>query len=231
MNFNLPLIAPSILAADFSRLGSEIEECVEAGTNWIHCDIMDGHFVPNISYGPDIVQVARNSAPEAILDVHLMIENPDNYIESFADAGADLIAVHYEACPHLHRTVQNIKSQGCMAGVVINPATPVTLLKPILPDVDLVLLMSVNPGFGGQEFISGTYDKIRELVALKHETRTEFLIQIDGGVGEKNIKKLTTAGAQVLVAGSSVFKAEHRGKQIQRLLELAQSGAKGHLIA
>ena len=231
MNFNLPLIAPSILAADFSRLGSEIEECIDAGTKWIHCDIMDGHFVPNISYGPDIVQVARNAAPEAFLDVHLMIEQPDNYIENFADADADLIAVHYEACPHLHRTVQNIKNQGCMAGVVINPATPVSLLKPILPDVDLVLLMSVNPGFGGQEFISGTYDKIRELVALKEETRTEFLIQIDGGVGEKNIKKLTSAGAQVLVAGSSVFKAENRKEQIQRLLELAQSGAKGHLIA
>lgn len=231
MNLNLPVIAPSILAADFAKLGSEIQECVDAGTNWIHCDIMDGHFVPNISYGPDIVHAARNSAPEAVLDVHLMIENPDHYIENFADAGADLITVHYEACPHLHRTIQNIKNQGCMAGVVVNPATDVSLLKPILPDVDLVLLMSVNPGFGGQEFITATYDKIRELVALRNETLTSFLIQIDGGVGEGNIKKLSTAGAQVLVAGSSVFKAENRSKQIQHLLELAQSGSKGHSIA
>src|SRR5690625_1195733 len=158
MNFNLPLIAPSILAADFSRLGSEIEECIDAGTKWIHCDIMDGHFVPNISYGPDIVQVARNAAPEAILDVHLMIEQPDNYIEKFSNPRATLTALHHKKYQQLHRTVQNIKNQSCMAGVVTNPATTVTLLKPILPDVDLVLLMSVNPGFGGQEFINGTYD-------------------------------------------------------------------------
>lgn len=230
MNFNLPVIAPSILAADFAKLGSEIEECVDAGTNWIHCDIMDGHFVPNISYGPDIVHTARKSAPEAILDVHLMIENPDNYIENFADAGADLITVHYEACVHLHRTIQNIKNQGCMAGVVLNPATDVSLLKPILPDVDLVLLMSVNPGFGGQKFITGTYQKIKELVSLRDVTNTNFLIQIDGGVGEKNIKKLCATGAQVLVAGSSVFNAEDRPKQIQRLLSLAQDGAQGNLI-
>ena len=144
MNVNLPVLAPSILAADFSKLGEQVRQCTDEGAQWIHCDIMDGHFVPNISFGPGVVQTVRKIAPEAFLDVHLMIEKPDQFIDDFADAGADLISVHYEACPHLHRTIQNIKNNGCMTGVVVNPATDVNHLRPILSEVDLVLIMSVN---------------------------------------------------------------------------------------
>lgn len=221
MNFNLPILAPSILAADFSKLGSEINECLNAGIEWIHCDIMDGHFVPNISYGPEIVRASRKSAPNAFFDVHLMIENPDLYIENFADAGSDLISVHYEACPHLHRTIQNIRQQGCMAGVVINPATDVSLLKPILPYVDLVLVMSVNPGFGGQAFIESTYQKINDLVDLRNKLDIHFLIEVDGGVGLTNITDLIKSGTDVLVAGSSIFKASNRKQRIEELYKKA----------
>jgi ribulose-phosphate 3-epimerase len=221
MNFNLPILAPSILAADFSKLGEELQTCSDAGIQWFHCDIMDGHFVPNISYGPGIVSAVRQTLPNAFLDVHLMIENPDNYIEAFADAGSDLISVHYEACPHLHRTIQNIKQNGCMAGVVVNPATNVELLRPILPDVDLALIMSVNPGFGGQKFIESSYRKITELANMRAELQTEFLIEIDGGVGTQNITKLVDTGVDVLVAGSSVFKAEDIPGRIDELNRLA----------
>lgn len=227
MNFDLPILAPSILAADFSKLGSEIDECLNAGIEWIHCDIMDGHFVPNISYGPGIVQAARKSAPDAFLDVHLMIENPDHYIEDFADAGADLISVHYEACPHLHRTIQNIRQQGAMAGVVINPATDISVLKPILPYVDLALVMSVNPGFGGQAFIESTYQKITGLADLRKELGMHFLIEVDGGVGLNNIADLVKSGTDVLVAGSSIFKADNRKHRIKELYRKANlSGGK-----
>ncbi|MCC5914550.1 MAG: ribulose-phosphate 3-epimerase [Balneolaceae bacterium] len=224
MNFNLPLLAPSILAADFSKLGEELKTCSDAGINWFHCDIMDGHFVPNISYGPGIVGAVRSTLPDAFLDVHLMIENPDQYLEDYADAGADLISVHYEACPHLHRTIQSIGQLGCMSGVVINPATPVSILKSILPDVDLVLLMSVNPGFGGQKFIESSYDKVRELAVMREEAGLSFLIEIDGGVGNKNIKKLSQAGVDVHVAGSSVFKSGDIPAAIRELEKLALSG-------
>ncbi|MDX1586807.1 MAG: ribulose-phosphate 3-epimerase [Balneolaceae bacterium] len=152
MDFELPILAPSILAADFTKLGEEITTCTDAGVKWIHCDIMDGHFVPNISYGPAIVEAAGNIS-DAFLDVHLMINNPDQYIEAFADAGADQLTVHQEACPHLHRTIQSIKQHDMMAGVAVNPATSLTAIEPILEYVDLVLIMSVNPGFGGQSFI------------------------------------------------------------------------------
>ncbi|WP_069130327.1 ribulose-phosphate 3-epimerase [Rhodohalobacter halophilus] len=225
MNFDLPILAPSILAADFTKLGEELNTCSESGINWFHCDIMDGHFVPNISYGPGIVSAVRQTVPEAFLDVHLMIENPDQYIEDFADAGSDLISVHYEACPHLHRTIQNIKDHGCMAGVVINPATSVELLKPILPDVDLALIMSVNPGFGGQSFIEASFDKVEELRDLRSELRADFLIEIDGGVGTKNIQKLVQKGVDVLVAGSSVFKAPNISERIEELNSLALKGS------
>jgi ribulose-phosphate 3-epimerase len=226
MNFDYPVLAPSILAANFTRLGSDINECLEAGINWIHCDIMDGHFVPNISYGPSIVGDARKFAEDAFFDVHLMIEHPDHFIEDFADAGSDLITVHYEACPHLHRTIQNIKQQGCMAGVAINPATDIQVLQPILEYVDLVLIMSVNPGFGGQSFIESTHKKIKSLVVLRNELQLNFLIEVDGGVSTKNISELAANGVDVLVAGSSVFKTEDRRKRIHELSKLAKTGSK-----
>lgn len=225
MNFDLPILAPSILAANFSKLGEELNTCSDAGINWLHCDIMDGHFVPNISYGPGIVSAVRQTVPDVFLDVHLMIENPDQYIEDFADAGADLISVHYEVCPHLHRTIQNIKDHGCMTGVVINPATSVELLRPILPDVDLALIMSVNPGFGGQTFIESSYNKVEQLRNLRSELQADFLIEIDGGVGTKNIQKLVQKGVDVLVAGSSVFKTDDITQRIKDLNKLAIKGS------
>ncbi len=226
MNLDYPVLAPSILASNFTRLGSDINECLNAGINWIHCDIMDGHFVPNISYGPSIVSDARDFAADAFFDVHLMIEKPDNFIEEFADAGSDLITVHYEACPHLHRTIQNIKMQGCMAGVAVNPATGIQLLNPILEYVDLVLIMSVNPGFGGQSFIDSSHNKVKELVKLRNELQLNFLIEIDGGVDLKNISQLAANGVDVMVAGSSVFKANDRGQRINELTKLAKTGSK-----
>lgn len=225
MNVNLPVLAPSILAADFSRLGDQIKSCTAEGIKWIHCDIMDGHFVPNISFGPGIVGTVRDIAPEAFLDVHLMIENPNNFIDDFADAGADLISVHYETCPHLHRTIENIKNNGCMAGVVINPATPVHLLEPILPEIDLTQIMSVNPGFGGQSFIRSSYQKIRKLYQLREESGLSFLIEVDGGVGTQNAGELVSNGVDVLVAGSKVFKTDNISKSIASLLKAARAGS------
>lgn len=225
MNFSTPVLAPSILAADFSKLGEEIKSCTDAGIQWLHCDIMDGHFVPNISYGPMIVETARKSAPDTFIDTHLMIENPDQYIEAFADAGSDLISVHYEACPHLHRTIQNIQNHGCMTGVVINPATAIEQILPIMPDVDLVLLMSVNPGFGGQKFIDRTFEKLKALNFIKEQHGYNFLIQIDGGVGLNNIQQLVQDGANILVAGSSVFKADDIENRIDQLMEKANKGS------
>ncbi|MDX1590683.1 MAG: ribulose-phosphate 3-epimerase [Balneolaceae bacterium] len=229
MNFDLPILAPSILAADFTRLGEELNTCADAGINWFHCDIMDGHFVPNISYGPGIVGAVRSSQPEAFLDVHLMIENPDRYLEDFADAGADLISVHYETCPHLHRTIGAIRSLGCMTGVVINPATSIELLRPVLSMVDLVLIMSVNPGFGGQAFIESSYRKIKELAVMRREENAEFLIEVDGGVGLKNAGKLVQSGVDVLVAGSSVFKTDDIPARISELVKKA-SAASGQTV-
>ncbi len=219
MNFELPILAPSILAADFSQLGKDIEDCVHGGISWIHCDIMDGHFVPNISYGPGIVKAAKSVAPNAFFDVHLMIENPDDYVENFVESGADLISVHYETCPHLHRSIQNIKKYGIMAGVVVNPATSLQNVTPILEEVDLVLIMSVNPGFGGQSFIESSYGKLKELAKMRDENELGFLIEVDGGVNLKNIKKVAKAGADVLVAGSSVFSAENITARVEELRE------------
>ena len=212
-----PILAPSILAADFTQLGNQISLCADNGVKWIHCDIMDGHFVPNISYGPMIVEAARKAYPDGFMDVHLMIYNPDLYTDAFVKAGADLISVHVEATPHLHRSIQNIRSKGIQAGVAINPATAIGNLEPILPDVDLVVVMSVNPGFGGQKFIEQTYSRVRELVRLRVALNATFRIEIDGGVGANNIKQLIQAGADVLVAGSSVFGAEDIPKRIQEL--------------
>lgn len=228
MDYQLPILAPSILAADYTKLGQEIETCTEAGVQWIHCDIMDGHFVPNISYGPSIVKAAGR-ASDAFLDVHLMIENPDQYAEAFVDAGADQITVHQEACPHLHRSIQKIKQLGVMAGVAINPATSISTIEPILEFVDLVLVMSVNPGFGGQDFIESTYKRLQQVRTLREENNYNFLIEVDGGVGLDNIEKVTASGADVLVAGSSVFKAKNIPKRVEELTKRAKLG-KGTLV-
>jgi ribulose-phosphate 3-epimerase len=209
-------IAPSILSADFARLGEEIKDVERGGADYIHVDVMDGHFVPNITIGPLIVEAIR-PVTKLPLDVHLMIENPDQYIEAFANAGADYITVHVEACRHLHRTIQLIKSTGVKAGVVLNPATPVDSLKHIIEDVDMVLLMSVNPGFGGQKFISSVLPKIRQVKELADSLNPDLEIEVDGGVNEETAKLVIEAGANVLVAGSAVFNKEDRGAAIASL--------------
>jgi ribulose-phosphate 3-epimerase len=197
-------IAPSILSADFARLGQEIKAVETAGADWIHVDVMDGHFVPNITMGPMVVQAVRRSTKLPV-DVHLMIANPDLYIQDFAAAGADYISVQVEVCPHLHRTIHLIKESGAKAGAVLNPATPLTCLDHILEDLDLVLIMSVNPGFGGQKFITGSLDKISLLKDRICNREASALIQVDGGVNNATIAEISRAGADVFVAGSAIF--------------------------
>ena len=209
-------IAPSMLACDFGNLYNEIEMVNNSEANWFHIDVMDGVFVPNISFGTPIMKVLRENAKKT-LDVHLMIVNPDNYIENFAELGADILTVHYEACNHLHRTVQRIKDLKMKAGVAINPHTPISTLKSIIKDIDLVCVMSVNPGFGGQSFIESTYDKVKELKSLIKEQNSNAIIEIDGGVNSQNAKKLTDCGANALVAGSFVFKSENPTQTISEL--------------
>ena len=203
-----PIVAPSILAADFANLQQEVEMLNRSEADWIHVDIMDGAFVPNISFGIPVTEAIYRHAKKP-LDVHLMIERPENYLEAFRNAGAEIISVHYEACTHLHRTLQHMKSLGCKAGVALNPHTPVALLQDVIADIDLVCLMSVNPGFGGQKFIENTYAKVRELKNLIAQKRSKALIEIDGGVGKANAVDLLEAGADVFVAGSFVFSAEN----------------------
>lgn len=210
------IIAPSILASDFANLQSEIEMLNESAAQWIHVDVMDGIFVPNISFGMPVIAAIKKHA-EKPLDVHLMIEDPGRYIEAFKNVGADMISVHYEACTHLHRTLQQIKGVNCLAGVVLNPHTPVENLKSVLADVDYVVLMSVNPGFGGQKFIQGTYQKVKDLRAMLNEIGSKAHIQIDGGVNATNAPKLLEAGASNLVAGSFVFNSEDPLKTIEDL--------------
>ncbi len=216
-----PLIAPSLLAADFTRLHEEIDLVNRSDADWLHLDVMDGRFVPNISFGMSIIK-AVNGICTKPLDVHLMIVEPEKYIESFRDAGADVITVHIEACPHLHRTLQQIHDTGAKAGVAVNPHTPVQHLEDVLEDIDLVCLMSVNPGFGGQKFIYRTLEKIRQLKQMITERNLSTKIEIDGGVGLQNAAAILSAGADVLVAGSSVFRAEDPLQAISRLKQCGQ---------
>jgi ribulose-phosphate 3-epimerase len=213
------LIAPSVLAADFGNLQRDVEMINNSNADWFHIDIMDGVFVPNISFGMPVLDAINKHAKKTI-DVHLMIVDPDRYTETFKNLGADYLTVHYEACTHLHRSIQNIKNHGMKAGIALNPHTPVNLLKDVANDLDLVCIMSVNPGFGGQSFIENTYNKIKELVEIRNSTNSDFLIEIDGGVNNKNHKLLVEAGADVLVAGSAVFKAESPSKMIDDLKSL-----------
>lgn len=211
-------LAPSILSADFSRLAEQVNEIEKAGAHLIHVDVMDGHFVPNITFGAPVMKslLGKTGIP---FDVHLMIENPDMYIADFVTENTEYITVHQEACIHLHRTIQNIRSHGVKAGVSINPATPVCMIEEVLPDVDMVLVMSVNPGFGGQKFIPSALDKIRALDNIRKERNLDFVIEIDGGAGADNIDEILAAGTDIVVAGSSVFKKGDIDKQVKLLTQ------------
>ena len=215
------LIAPSVLAADFANLERDVTVINNSQADWFHIDIMDGVFVPNISFGMPVLKAIGKHAKKP-LDVHLMIVDPDRYIKTFAELGATVLTVHYEACTHLHRSIQAIKQAGMKAGVALNPHTPVHLLKDILGDLDLVCLMSVNPGFGGQKFIERTYEKVRELATMRLDQKANFLIEIDGGVTSDNALALKTAGADVLVAGSFVFNAQDPTATVANLKALTQ---------
>jgi len=215
------IIAPSILSANFGKLYEEIEMINNSEAGWFHVDVMDGVFVPNISFGFPLMKPLKEKATKT-LDVHLMIVDPDRYIKTFADAGAHVLTVHYEACTHLHRTLSEIRNQGMLSGVALNPHTPVSLLKDILPLCDVVCLMSVNPGFGGQKFIENTYNKTKELKAMIVAAGLSTKIEIDGGVSLDNAKLLTDAGADVLVAGNTVFASENPLETISKLLNLTK---------
>lgn len=201
-------LAPSILSADFAKLLEDVKKVEKAGCEYLHIDVMDGHFVPNITLGPGIVKSLRKDV-NMVFDTHLMIENPDDYIKDFVDAGSDLIVVHVEACRHLHRTIQNIKSNNVKAGVALNPGTPIETIKHVLQDVDMVLVMTVNPGFGGQSFIESMIGKIKELKQIIDEKNLNVDIQVDGGIKPSNINQVVEAGANVIVAGSAIFNSEN----------------------
>ena len=223
------LIAPSLLAADFTRLDRDVAMVEQSRADWLHLDVMDGRFVPNISFGMFIVQAIRKISAKP-LDVHLMIVEPERYIEQFRAAGADIITVHYEACHHLHRAIQQIKDTGAKAGVALNPHTSVELLEDVLEDLDLVCIMSVNPGFGGQKFIYRSIPKIARLRQMAEERNLYPLIEVDGGVGLQNAEKILQAGADVLVAGSSVFGAENPTDAIARMKDIGQEAMQSFLV-
>jgi ribulose-phosphate 3-epimerase len=212
----MPIIAPSLLAADFLRLGEACKMLNESEAEWFHLDVMDGSFVPNISYGLPVIEQIKTTTKK-VMDVHLMIVSPEKYIADFKKAGADILTVHYEACPHLHSTLQQIKAHGMKAGVALNPHTSVDLLKDVIKDIDVVCVMSVNPGFGGQKFIEHTYEKVKALKKIIIEAGASTLIEIDGGVTQNNAAKLVVAGADVLVAGTTVFKAADPKQMIATL--------------
>ncbi len=218
----MKILAPSILSADFTNLTQQIRLVEMAGADWIHCDIMDGHFVPNITFGPFIVE-AVNRITHLPIDVHLMIKNPDLYIKEFIDAGADYISVHYEEVTHLNRTINYIKDLGAKAGVVINPSTPVSNLCDIAEYIDLLLIMTVNPGFGGQSFITNSLRRISEAAELRKKLGAEFLIEVDGGINSHTIRNVLKAGADVFVAGNSIFKADNISAAITELRNLISS--------
>ena len=213
------LIAPSVLAADFANLQRDIEMINSSEADWFHIDIMDGVFVPNISFGMPVLEAISKHAKKTI-DVHLMIVDPDRYIKTFASLGANILTVHYEACTHLHRTMQAIKAEGMKAGVALNPHTPIALLEDVIQDIDMVCLMSVNPGFGGQSFIENTYKKVTQLKELIAKNNAKTIIEIDGGVTNKNAKQLVDAGADVLVAGSFVFKSDNPIETVSELKKM-----------
>ena len=215
-------IAPSMLAADFANLEHDVQVVNQSLADWFHMDIMDGVFVPNISFGMPVLKAMANHTKKP-LDVHLMIVDPDRYIQTFADLGAAVLTVHAEACTHLHRTVEAIKATGMQAGVALNPHTSISVLEELIPDLDLICIMSVNPGFGGQQFIENTYDKVRRLRALINAKKAKTLIEIDGGVTSENAAALVQAGADVLVAGSFVFKSENPSQTIADLHNIANT--------
>lgn len=215
----MPLVAPSLLAADFLHLESECKMLNSSQADWYHLDVMDGRFVPNISYGMSVIKQIRK-ATDKFFDVHLMILEPEKYAEEFKDAGANSLTIHQEACPHLHRNIQHIKSLGMNVGVAINPATPVSFLQDIIADIDLVLIMSVNPGFGGQTFIPHSIQKIREVKTLIGSTNSTAKIEVDGGISLKNAADIVNSGADILVAGSSIFSSENPKKTIEKLKKL-----------
>jgi ribulose-phosphate 3-epimerase len=221
-------LAPSILSANFARLGEDAKAALDGGGSVLHVDVMDGHFVPNITIGPPVVASLRKALPEAIFDCHLMIENPDDYIAAFAEAGATWIAVHQEACVHLHRTLQLIESHGCKPAVVINPATPVHTLDEVLDLVHHVLVMSVNPGFGGQKFIPGALHKIKTLVEVRESLGLAFRIEVDGGISLETVGDVVRAGAELLVAGNAVFGKGDIRENARKLLQAARSAALTH---